>query len=153
MKVLLAIDGSTYSDAAVEEVANRLWSEGTEIMVLSVVHIITEWPDPIFYGVRLMAFEDHRREARRVVDKATTKLMEKFGSEKLRIIGEILEGSPKKLIVKEAANWGADLIIVGSHGRGAIGKALLGSVSSYVGSHAKCSVEVVHLKEEMTAVA
>lgn len=153
MKVLLAIDGSKYSDAAVEELANRVWPEGTEIMVLSVVHIITEWPDPIFYGVRLMAFEDHRREARSVVNKATTKLMEKFGSEKLHIIGEILEGSPKKLIVKESASWNADLIIVGSHGRGAIEKALLGSVSSYVSSHAKCSVEVVHFKEAMTAVA
>lgn len=153
MKVLLAIDGSACSDAAIDEVASRTWPQGTEIMVLNVVHIITDWPDPIFYGVRLEALEQHRRQSRVIMDKALTKLIETIGSENLPITGEILEGSPKKLIVKEAESWGADLIIVGSHGRGAIGKMVLGSVSLFVTSHAKCLVEVISAKKPIVAVA
>lgn len=150
MKVLLAIDGSACSDVAIDEVAKRSWAEGTEIMVLNVVHVISEWPDPVFYGVRMEALAHHRKDSRVLMDKALTKLVENFG-EKFPITGEILEGSPKKLIVKEAESWGADLVIVGSHNRGAIGKMVLGSVSSYVASHAKCSVEVIHPKETVVA--
>ena len=152
MKVLLALDGSPCSDAAIDEVAQRPWPEGSEIIVLSVVHIISDWPDPVFYGVRMMAYEQHRKEARSIIDKATTKLLEAFGSEKFHIAGEILEGSPKKLIVEEAEKWGADLIILGSHGRGAVGRTFLGSVSLAVVSHAKCSVEIVRGKT-LAAVA
>ena len=152
MKVLLAVDGSHCSDAVIDEVTQRVWPKGTEFKVLGVVHIISDWPDPIFFGVRMMAYEQHRKEARDNIDKATTKLIETFGNENFPIIGEILEGSPKKLIVEEAENWGADLIILGSHGRGAVGKTFLGSVSLAVVSHAKCSVEVVRAKT-LAAVA
>lgn len=48
MKVLLAVDGSPCSDAAIDEVAQRPWPEGTEIMVLSVVHIISDWHFMVF---------------------------------------------------------------------------------------------------------
>jgi nucleotide-binding universal stress UspA family protein len=153
MKVLLAIDGSIYSDAAVEEVLKKSWAENTEIRVLHVVHVITDWPDPVFYGVRLEALSHHRKDARAILDKVTTKLAERFESEKIHITGEILEGSPKKLVVKEAEDWGADLIVMGSHGRGAVGKLILGSVSSFVTSHAKCNVEVVHIKEANSVAA
>ena len=47
------------------------------------------------------------------------------------------------VIVDEAENWKADLIVVGSHGYTGIKKWLLGSVAQSVVSHAPCSVEVV----------
>ena len=52
-------------------------------------------------------------------------------------------GAPGRLICSVAANWGADLIMVGSHGRTGIRELLLGSVSNYVLHHATCSVLVV----------
>ena len=52
-------------------------------------------------------------------------------------------GAPRPVILDEAENWGADLIVMGSHGYGAWKRFLLGSVSQAVVSHAKCSVEVV----------
>ena len=52
-------------------------------------------------------------------------------------------GAPGRLICSVASNWGADLIMVGSHGRTGIRELLLGSVSNYVLHHAPCSVLVV----------
>ncbi|HKG22127.1 MAG TPA: universal stress protein, partial [Blastocatellia bacterium] len=52
-------------------------------------------------------------------------------------------GHPRYLITDEAERWGADLIVVGSHGYQGLTRLLLGSVSQAVASHAKCSVEIV----------
>ena len=53
-------------------------------------------------------------------------------------------GSPGPVICQLAKTWGADLILVGSHGRQGLSEMLLGSVSNYVVHHAACSVMVVH---------
>ncbi len=50
------------------------------------------------------------------------------------------------MILEEAENLETDLIIVGSHGYGAVKRFLLGSVSQAVALHAKCSVEIVRIK-------
>lgn len=62
-----------------------------------------------------------------------------------KITGEVIQGSPKQVIVEEAESWGADLIVMGSRGLGAWNRLLLGSVSNAVVHHAKCSVEIVRL--------
>ena len=53
---------------------------------------------------------------------------------------------PKEAILDEASRWNADLIVVGSHGRGGIDRFLLGSVSEAVALHATCSVEIIRQK-------
>jgi nucleotide-binding universal stress UspA family protein len=53
-----------------------------------------------------------------------------------------MSGLAKQVIVEEAEKWGADLIVVGSHGQGLWSRALLGSVSNSVVHHAPCSVFV-----------
>jgi len=50
---------------------------------------------------------------------------------------------PKQLILKEAKEWGAKLIVVGSHGVRGLTRLLLGSVSETIAAHAPCSVEVI----------
>ena len=57
------------------------------------------------------------------------------------------EGSPKQAILQEAEKFDADLIVVGSHGRGAVRRFLLGSISQSVALHAKCSVEIARKKD------
>jgi nucleotide-binding universal stress UspA family protein len=61
---------------------------------------------------------------------------------KVEFIQEI--GNPGPVICELAKTWGADLIVVGSHGRKGLSEMLLGSVSNYVVHHATCSVMVVH---------
>jgi nucleotide-binding universal stress UspA family protein len=62
----------------------------------------------------------------------------------------ILPGSPKAVILEEAEAFGADLIVVGSHGHGALERFLLGSVSQAMTLHARCSVEIVRSPKTQT---
>jgi nucleotide-binding universal stress UspA family protein len=55
-------------------------------------------------------------------------------------------GEPKVKILEQASKWGADLIVLGSHGRKGLKHFLLGSVSETVARHATCSVEIVRTR-------
>jgi nucleotide-binding universal stress UspA family protein len=143
MKILLAVDGSACSDEAVREVARRPWPAGSAVKVLSVVELplvpTTEtWALPDSYYAQLE--QAGREQARAALDRAVEQLRAGQG---LEITTEIIEGQAKEIILSEAEVWGADLIVLGSHGYRGWQRFLLGSVSQAVASHAKCSVEIV----------
>jgi nucleotide-binding universal stress UspA family protein len=145
MKILLAIDGSPCSDVAVEEVSRRPWPEGSTVKVLTAwesapaVPITPEiWALPPNYFEELDAAL--RQQGQHIVDRA----LQKLKANKSIVADAVLApGSPRPTILDEAESWGADLIVLGSHGCGAWKRFLLGSVSQGVVAHAKCSVEVV----------
>jgi nucleotide-binding universal stress UspA family protein len=60
-----------------------------------------------------------------------------------QVNGVVRVGHVGATIVGVATQWHADLIVVGSHGRKGLQRALLGSVSDYVARHAPCSVQIV----------
>lgn len=141
MRILLATDGSEYSIAAARSVANRPWPDDSEARVISVVHAV----DPMFEPWKgtqedidriedesLSQGEDDVAAAQRVLANAG-----------LKTFGCVLRGYPKAIIVDEAKSWGADLIVVGSHGRRGIARVLMGTVSEAVAIHAHCSIEVI----------
>ena len=149
MKILLAVDGSAYSDAAVEEIVKRPWPPGSEVKVITVAEM------PIMLGMEPWAASPDyfelmqkgiRGAAQDVINRAMAKL-NTIEDKTLKISTEIIEGPPRPVIVDEAENWHADLIVMGSRGLGAWNRLLLGSVSSSVVHHAKCSVEIVRLPE------
>jgi len=76
-------------------------------------------------------------------ENAVYQAMQAVSSAGLKTTGEVLSGYPKAKIVDEAKKWGADLVVVGSHGRRGVERILLGSVSEAVALHADCSVEVI----------
>ncbi len=145
MKVLLAVDGSQFSEAAIEEVIRRPWPPSTEVRILSVVHPFPFplLPDPFNVGAACYyeSLGEEKKRASCAIDKAAQQVRE--GAPHLTVSAERLEGSPKKMIVEEAERWGADLIVLGSHGHGPAMRFLLGSVAQAVVVHAHCSVEVV----------
>jgi nucleotide-binding universal stress UspA family protein len=61
--------------------------------------------------------------------------------------------APYRALVVKADKWRPDLLVVGSHGRSAVGRALLGSVSQQVLSHAICSVRVARFREDASRLA
>jgi nucleotide-binding universal stress UspA family protein len=148
MKILLAVDGSPCSDAAVEEVARRPWPEGSVVKVLNTFDLPTP-PTPEGWALPLNYFEEMdaalSKQAQDVVKRAVEKLQSKL-NKTVSVDGSIQAGPARALILDEAESWGADLIVVGSHGYRAWERFLLGSVSQSVVSHAKCSVEVVRCR-------
>ena len=70
----------------------------------------------------------------------------------MKITSAVPDGPPKRVILEEAEAFGADLIVLGSHGYGAFERFLLGSVSQSVALHAKCSVEIVRRPKTQTSV-
>ena len=148
MKVLVAIDGSACSEAAVAGVAARPWPAGSEFIVLSAYELPLmptpeTWAISPDYCDRLS--DAVREHAQTVTDSARAKLTEAFG-DSFAVTSEIMAGSPRSAILERAEAWEADLIVVGSHGYRAWERFLLGSVSQAIVSHAKCSVEVVRCK-------
>jgi nucleotide-binding universal stress UspA family protein len=148
MKILLATDGSDYSKAAVNSVAERPWPQGSEVKIISAIEIsyapTTEtWVLPDGY------YSELERVAREQAEAAVKDAVERIESGKasgLEIITKIISGSAREMILDEAERWGADLIVLGSHGYSAWRRFLLGSVSHAVATHARCSVEIVRQK-------
>ena len=147
MRILLAVDGSPYSEAAINEVASRVWPADTEVKIITAFELPLApapevWALPPGYFEKLE--EAARDQARCVNDGALAKL-KGSAAPAIAITGEILAGPARSVILEEAEAWQADLIVLGSHGYGAWQRFLLGSVSQAVVSHAKCSVEVVRI--------
>ena len=142
MKILLATDGSEYSEATVDEVASRPFPEGTEVLVVSVFEVPAFPLGFPFGGVDF--FDDQmQKSAGAAAEKAAAKLRKGKEGRKLKVLTRVLSGSPKRVILEQAEVFGADLIVLGSRGLGAWDRLLLGSVSQAVATHAKCSVEIV----------
>jgi nucleotide-binding universal stress UspA family protein len=145
MKILLAIDGSPCSEAAVREVANRPWPAGSEVKVATAINALLV-PDPFLIGVMVYEemMEKQRQQAPVLLEKAAEQIRQ--SNPALEVTTQVLQGAAKERIVEEAERWGADLIMLGSHGYGAVSRFVLGSVSHAVAMHAPCSVEVVRCR-------
>ncbi|MBM3272800.1 universal stress protein [Candidatus Kaiserbacteria bacterium] len=150
MKILLAIDGSEHSDAAVSEVSRRPWPQGTEVRIITVD---TPWKEELSRGRSSSMFDELNRQSRA---DAWQRLNEAVAVIKRNAPGLVVspvlrEGHPKDKILDEAESWGADLIVVGSHGYGAIKRLFLGSVSLAIATRAACSVEIVRVPPSSVA--
>ena len=144
MKILLGVDGSPCSREAVEEVCRRPWPPGSVVKVFSVIHVRgPEALDPLMLTTSFhLGLLDEARGARpKLVEEVAEMIMGRTGD--LKVEYEVREGNPKEVIVEEAERWGADLILLGSHGHGPVGRFLLGSVSHAVSLHAPCSVQII----------
>lgn len=145
MKILLAIDGSPYSDAALESVCRRPLPPNSEVRILTVD---APMDSSRLGGASPAAWEEVlkqlRAEANQRLHDAEAYVRKQCPD--LRFTTMLGEGSPKEVILDEAARWGADLIVIGSHGYGAVKRFLLGSVSQAVAVNAPCSVEIVRIR-------
>jgi len=150
MKILLATDGSKYSKAAAEEIAQRRFPAHSELRIISVF----EGPSLYMYAPLSMGgMEGYYQEVDLAEQKAAKEAVEtaaKLISKKktgLLVSTAVIKGSPKQVIIEDAETFDADLIVVGSHGRVGFERLLLGSVSQSVALHAKCSVEIVRKQD------
>ena len=147
MKILIAIDGSECSDIVVEEVAKRPWPADSAVRIISVAETLPsqELALPPHYSEDIERAARHR--AQTIVERAITRLRDS-DARFLPISSTVVVDSPKDAIVEEAERWGADLIVVGSHGYRGSTRSLLGSVSQAVAMLAKCSVEIARRQRQ-----
>jgi nucleotide-binding universal stress UspA family protein len=87
--------------------------------------------------------EDQKKPAGVLVERSAKELR----SAGFKVDTTVEVGDIRARIIDSAAEWGADLIVVGSHGQSGIQRFLLGSVAEFVARHAKCSVEIVRTHE------
>jgi len=150
LKVLLATDGSEFSKDAARSVASRPWPAGSEFRVISVAELPVAWfrkPVPAYLDPKAM--ETLRAESMKHAEDAVA------AAEQILADGGLTESgteavpyaSAKEVIISQATEWGADLIVLGSHGRHGASRFLLGSVSEPVAFHAPCSVEIIRARK------
>lgn len=147
MKILLAIDESKFSDAALQMIIAQTRPQDTAVRVLQVVEPMEiifpegKWE----WGTSRDLDEVRKKKLQQAQDRVAA------AAEKLRAAGfhnvdtAVREGDVRAEVIDAAAEWRADLIVLGSQGRKGLDRFLLGSVSEFVARHARCSVEIVRL--------
>ncbi len=142
MKILVAYDGSECADAALDDLRRAGLPANAQIKVLSVLE---NWLPPPS-GLELVEHIGRDEEFLALSRRGGLRLgsMEPGWDVK----SELGAGSPATVIIEKADEWGADLIVVGSHGRTALGQFFFGSVSQKVLHEAHCSVRVARGRVE-----
>ena len=145
MKILIATDGSEFSKVAIDEACKLLLGHPeSSVRIVSAYDAGTAISAEPYVGTVVMyqEFADSLKSmAERAASDAAFLIHSKCPSVKANL--EVIMGRPAEAILDEAKQWGADIIVVGSHGHGFWGRALLGSVSNAVVHHAHCPVLVV----------
>ncbi len=162
MKVIIAYDGSTYADAAIDDLPRAGLQRDSSVLVMTVadssasISAVSEF-DLISAASRrvdsaLAQTKSHQaREFKDVGRKsmmAAQRLREQFPEWKIR--SEVLLGNPVDELLRKTETWNADLIICGSQGRSAIGRFFLGSVSRSVAERSTSSVRIVRRGTDKT---
>jgi universal stress protein A len=144
MKILIGVDDSPHSEAAIDFVRSMPWPTGTRVVVVSSVRPAVSVYSEIYIpatGQSEGLMEDQIRFHQELVSRAELRLKEAG----LRTEARVLQGDPRESLVEAARTEHADLLVVGSHGRTGLAKLLMGSVATHVAAHAPCNVLVVKL--------
>jgi len=136
MKILVAYDGSECADAAVDDLRMAGLPPDAQIKVLSVVE---SWLPPPS-ALEIIEHIDRDQEYLALARRGGMRLVSM--EQGWEVKPESGAGSPATVIIEKADEWGADLIVVGSHGHTALGRFFFGSVSQKVLHEARRSVRV-----------
>ncbi len=148
MRILIAVDDSSHSQAAVDFVNRMRWPAGSEAIVLSVSrpalvsYALVDAPgmsySPQLYEEQLKFHEE--------IASRYERDMKDVG---LKTRAVVMQGDPREAIVDLVRQEKVDLIVMGSHGRSGVSKLVMGSVASHVVTHAPCDVVVVKLRGQL----
>lgn len=145
MKVLIATDGSVFSRAAIEEACKLVLTRPD-----SIVRIVSAYDPTVgisaepYVGTAVM-YQQYADSLKLIAENAGSDAAKMVHQDcpTVNVNVDVVLGRPAQSILEVAEHWKADLIVVGSHGHGFLGRTLLGSVSNAVVHNANCPVLVV----------
>jgi nucleotide-binding universal stress UspA family protein len=142
MKILIAYDGSECAEGILYDLNRAGLPDEAQAVVMSVAEL---WiPLPSSQEILEPTFTDRppggARDALVLAQRACERIRLQFPA--WEVEAESVSGSPAREVLDKAERWQSDLIVIGSHGRTALGRFFLGSVSQKVVTEAQCSVRV-----------
>jgi len=137
MKILIAHDGSAHADKALQEASKMAVLMAAELTIMTVAPdlCLTEVSDSECKLITDSLYSEAEGSMKKVAAELAAKGI------KAEIV--IQDGHPAEKIIDTAKEIGADLIVVGSHGRHGAKRFFLGSVSAKIVEHAPCHVLVI----------
>jgi nucleotide-binding universal stress UspA family protein len=132
-RILLAYNGSRLSQAALRALVERHRAQNAEVEVL--------------YAEPVWSWDGPGSQVQRLINQAAQVLR----SAGFKVKTLIMTGATSDAIIYAAAEWDADLIVLGWHGRAALRRFLFGSMADAVTHHVHCSVELVRDRTETSA--
>jgi nucleotide-binding universal stress UspA family protein len=144
MKILLGMDGSKYSEAALDAVAKQYRPQGTEVRVVNIVQPLTMGALPQMTANYAPEVEELVKLGKELVTRGKKKLQDAG----FKADTKVETGDIRVKLIDLAAEWKADQIVLGSHGHSGLRRFLLGSVAEFVARNARCSVEIVRMHEK-----
>ena len=159
MKLLIGYDGSKCAESALDDLVHAGLPAAGEALIVSVAEVWLPPPPPSSLEIvemaattkgalglerKYMAASQAVKDAHQLAAKAAARFQQKFPGWKVK--HDAVWGSPNWELFTRSEEMKADLIIVGSHGRTALGRLFLGSISQWLLSEARCSVRVARGK-------
>jgi len=143
MRILIAYDGSAHAEAAIDDLHRAGLPRQVDAMVVSIAHHgFPEAGQPGEEGGQFgNPWKATMKEAEALAENGRIRVQSAFPG--WSVTSEPLWGDPGEMLLKTIDVWKPDLVVVGSHGRSLSARLLLGSVSTQLLRHARCSVRVV----------
>lgn len=129
------------------------WPDGTEMKLIYVLepllvgNLMAVLPSPVLNEMKA----NNREVGMNLIEKIASDM--RAGLPAVQVLTEVVEGFAAETILESASEWGAELIAVGSHARRGLTRLFLGSVSSAVLHHARCSVLIMHCPSDEGSMA
>lgn len=149
MNVLIACEDKTTGQILVDYVAAQSWDAGTKFTLVHAVEPldIDDFVTAVYGQTEQKGILEKRvAKAREFLDELVVKLSPALSN--CQVKSEVMIGRAREVIVYLAQTYGVDQIVIGSHGRGAIGRFFLGSVSLAVVNGANCTTTIIRTTKQ-----
>ena len=156
MRLLIGYDDSECADSAIDDMQRAGLPTKGEALVVTVAE---EWPAYMLAGFDALELDQSSRSIAAQTGSGNLPATDRWSraaaetakraAERVSVLlpgwtvtSAVHSSSPYSALLRVADEWKADLLLVGSHGRSAMGRALFGSVSHFIVNHATCSVRI-----------
>ena len=142
MKIVLGFDDSPHAQAALRWVCGQAWPSGVRVVVVSAVRApVTAYSE--VYAPAVAYPVDIAQDLAKHHEQLATRARDELAAAGIAAESRVLTGDPREVLVDVARSEGAELVVMGSHGRTGFAKLVLGSVAAHVVGHAPCNVMVI----------